>query len=166
MSPHDLLHAALCSASLIKARARKLVWDMNYPGRGNKFMREDRRKNPEKYHKRDRIRYKKVPLLSAAKNRAKKKGLEYDLDRAWLEDHGVVNGEGSCALTSIKGSVNGKQDWDSLSIDRIDNTKGYTKDNCRIVLWCLNAAFSHWGEEVFEKAAVAWLRNKNRMAGL
>jgi hypothetical protein len=140
-----------------KNRLRMAQWDRDNPGRKSEYMREDRKKNPDKYHERDRIRYKKTPLLSASKNRAKAKGLEHDLDRQWLLDHGVVDGEGVCELSGIKGSVKNKQDWDSLSIDRIDNTKGYTKGNCRIVLWCLNAAFSHWGEEVFAQVAQAWL---------
>lgn len=34
-----------------------------------------------------------------------------------------------------------------LSIDRVDCTKGYTKDNIRLVCWWLNAAMGTWGLE-------------------
>jgi len=45
----------------------------------------------------------------------------------------------------------------SPSLDRIDTTAGYTPQNCRIILWALNAAFSHWGADTFEPIATAWL---------
>lgn len=42
------------------------------------------------------------------------------------------------------------------SLDRIDNSRGYTKDNCRLILWGLNQTFNWWGEEVAEEICRAW----------
>lgn len=46
------------------------------------------------------------------------------------------------------------------SIDRIDSTKGYTIDNCRLVVLILNLAINEFGEDVFAKAATAFLRHR------
>ncbi|KKM65656.1 hypothetical protein LCGC14_1489090 [marine sediment metagenome] len=38
-----------------------------------------------------------------------------------------------------------------------NSSKGYTEDNCRVILWALNAAFGSWGEAVFRDISLAWL---------
>jgi hypothetical protein len=38
-----------------------------------------------------------------------------------------------------------------LSLDRIDNDKGYTLDNCMLVCWCVNKARSDMTREEFVK---------------
>lgn len=32
------------------------------------------------------------------------------------------------------------------SVDRIDSSRGYTVDNCRLILWSLNRALNNYGE--------------------
>lgn len=46
------------------------------------------------------------------------------------------------------------------SLDRKDATKGYTKDNVRVVLLALNTAFGPWGDEEFAPIAKAFLENR------
>ena len=50
--------------------------------------------------------------------------------------------KGKCALSGIEmvwqGS-GGKAEYNSLSLDRIDNGKGYTKDNVRWICHCVNS---------------------------
>lgn len=43
-----------------------------------------------------------------------------------------------------------------LSIDRIDNAKGYTKDNVRFICWWLNAAMGNWGLEKLKELVKEW----------
>lgn len=43
------------------------------------------------------------------------------------------------------------------SVDRRDCSKGYTPENCRLILWALNAAFLDWGADVFAEVAEQWL---------
>lgn len=78
-----------------------------------------------------------------ARTRAKKKNFEFSLDREWFFDE-LDKG---CTLTgwgfSLKTGHNQKNAM-GPSIDRLDSNKGYTKDNCRLVLWCVNRAL---GEE-------------------
>jgi hypothetical protein len=38
------------------------------------------------------------------------------------------------------------------SIDRIDSSKGYTPDNCRVVLWIINQAKNDISEDDFQAA--------------
>lgn len=68
--------------------------------------------------------------------RAKKKNYTCDLDREWAENKWT----GICELTNIKFNLDANHPSTySPSIDRIDNTKGYVKDNCRFILQGLNA---------------------------
>jgi hypothetical protein len=70
----------------------------------------------------------KVQWLHQIKHRAKSRQLEFDLTIDDLELPSV------CPMLGIplKFNKNGAND-DSYSLDRIDNTKGYTKDNVQII---------------------------------
>lgn len=66
--------------------------------------------------------------------------IEFDLDWDWAK----ANWTGYCAVTNIPftkpSERNGREKRSFFpSIDRIDPKKGYTKDNCRFVLWAVNA---------------------------
>lgn len=68
-------------------------------------------------------------ILKGAKARAKQKGLEFDLS---LEDIVIPD---VCPILNLPLMVNertGGKD-NSPSIDRIDNARGYTKDNIQII---------------------------------
>lgn len=86
---------------------------------------EDRKNNPVRY------------MLRNTKNRAKEIGVEFAL----LPEHIVI--PEFCPVLGIKLEVgNGKgKSWklhNSPSIDRFDNTKGYTSDNIRVISWRAN----------------------------
>lgn len=81
-------------------------------------------------------------MLSNARQRATKGSLPFDLDREWLKEKLC----GSCEVTRLPFDLNirsrGKghhSPW-SPSLDRKDPDLGYTKDNCRMVVWMYNAA--------------------------
>lgn len=74
-------------------------------------------------------------LLSNAKNRAKKRQLDFDLTLKYLEDRMPDQ----CPVLKLRIDYSGKNKECCPSIDRIDNNKGYTKDNIRIISMRANA---------------------------
>lgn len=73
-------------------------------------------------------------LLDRIRKRARKKKIDYDLDLLWLIDRIQ---KGRCEYTGIKFKL--EPHITTLnpfypSIDRIDSNKGYTKDNCKVVI--------------------------------
>lgn len=95
-------------------------------------------------------------LFNGAKHRAKIKEVPFDLTLGFLEDLWNQQ-EGCCYLTKRK------FDWqqtgisrnnpNSPSLDRIDNSKGYTKDNIRLICYHLNIAINQFGLDAFKRLA-------------
>lgn len=84
------------------------------------------------------------PLLYAARTRAKKKGLAFNLTNEWASSTWT----GRCALTGLPfDPPSSMQSPMSPSIDRIDATKGYVIDNCRFILWGMNALKGRGSDE-------------------
>lgn len=90
-------------------------------------------------------------MLTRCKSQATKIGLEFDLDLEWFK-HEL--GKGTCAVTGLDfvtpkydPGARGKRNPWTPSVDRIDNTKGYSKSNCRLVVWMYNLAKSNYAEE-------------------
>lgn len=58
--------------------------------------------------------------------------------------------DGRCSVSGIPMRVGAaKRAFDSMSVDRIDSSKGYTEENTRLVIWAVNAGMGDWGEDVF-----------------
>jgi hypothetical protein len=74
-------------------------------------------------------------LLTKAKNRAKRKGLEFNID---ITDVVIPK---KCPILGIDiiTDVSGKYTHNSPSIDRIDNDRGYIKGNVRVISHRANA---------------------------
>lgn len=96
----------------------------------------------------DVVKYRDTDLGIAAnicrftKARAKKHGWAYDLNREWVSAQ--LNEIGwKCQVTGIPFERIGKnffESWTSVSIDRIDSSKGYTRDNVQFVIAWVNKA--------------------------
>ena len=92
-------------------------------------------------------------LVDAARFRAKERGLPFDLDVAWVLERLEV---GVCQLSAEPFDMTATRSMSTPSLDKIDATKGYTKDNTRLILFGLNAALGTWGEKrLFEAVAAA-----------
>ena len=70
-----------------------------------------------------------------ARDRAKRHGWDFDLTREWIREQG-----NRCALTGLEfvPRMTAAKHPLGASIDRIDSKRGYTKDNCRLVVWGIN----------------------------
>lgn len=93
-------------------------------------------------------------LFNAAKGRSQRKGLEFSISFEWVVEKLTF---ARCEVSGIPfifltGGDGVKHPY-APSLDRIDNTKGYTPGNCRIILWALNLAFATWGEETYRDIA-------------
>lgn len=75
-------------------------------------------------------------IWSRTKARAKKAGIPFELTRLDISDMTVPI---TCPVLGIPLRMErGKRTDNSLSIDRIDSSKGYTRDNVVFVSWRVN----------------------------
>ena len=88
-------------------------------------------------------------LFSAWRTRAKVKGREFSLTPEWVEQRLLA---GACEVTGIPFVLGVFRHAFLPSIDRIDSSKGYTPENCRVVLWMINAAKNDLAEDDFLSA--------------
>jgi hypothetical protein len=109
-----------------RCNVEKEINKENFPTReGGKF-RADCRECYNAY-KRNSVKDSRHHMVSDARIRARKKGLEFDLIKE------EINFPDVCPILKFK-LKHGKEEWfNSPSIDRIDNSKGYTMDNIIIV---------------------------------
>lgn len=84
-------------------------------------------------------------LLCSARDRAKKDKLPIDIDREWIKMHLTPM---KCEATGVDLTLEIRDDVMHSpfrpSIDRKDNSKGYTKTNCQIVCVIYNKAKSDY----------------------
>ena len=85
---------------------------------------------------------KAVTLLYAADSRAKKKSLPFDLDVEWIMERLKKTCPVTDCVFALKNTGNNYSNRSPFtpSIDKIDPALGYTKDNCRLVIWWYNSA--------------------------
>jgi len=110
-----------------------------------------------KSHKKWRLNNRGLALLTLARFRAKQKGLEFTITQMDI-DPKIKHG--CCELTGIRFNLKGGKTWDSPSIDRIDASKGYTKDNVRVVLYCVNVMANVWGADKIVEIAKAIVKRR------
>lgn len=72
-------------------------------------------------------------LLSRAKSRAKKKGLEFNIDITDIDVPIICPILGIPIIKEYKKGTKGGPSPNSPSLDRIDNSKGYVKGNVRVI---------------------------------
>ena len=86
-------------------------------------------------------------LFRNCKKRAKKHQWDFDLTKEWIKEK-IDNGR--CELSGEKfncdvGIFNTHFNPFTPSVDRINSSKGYTKDNCRVVIAAVNMGIGEWG---------------------
>ena len=82
--------------------------------------------------------------LRTIRKRAKLKGYDYDLTMDWIrKERKTFCPILGTKLQYVKGAGINLPPENTPSIDRIDNNKGYTQDNCRIISWKANTLLSN-----------------------
>lgn len=120
--------------------------------------------NPEKHRiieTRSKERYWASPwmkMVNAARLRAKKKNLPFDLTFEWAEQRWT----GFCELTGIPFSprYNTSAGLFSPSIDKIDPKKGYVQSNSRFILFAVNNLKHDGTDEAMYLVAEALIANR------
>lgn len=91
-------------------------------------------------------------MLIKVKQRAKEKGVNFDLTIEWFETRLKA---GACELSGLPFDLEAKRGRNSPTIDRITAGGHYTQANCRMILWSINRALNNYGEDylfgVFER---------------
>ncbi|GAB5468143.1 MAG: hypothetical protein Kilf2KO_11730 [Rhodospirillales bacterium] len=104
-----------------------------------------------------------VRLSQSAKSRAKARGLEIAPDLTGIVIGQYRENKGRCALTGLKfdlrqvGQGAARRPF-APSIDRVDSSSGYTRDNVRLVCQSVNFALNAYGEDTFYEVAAAATR--------
>lgn len=125
-----------------------------------RFIPEGRRDRPQDHKKLLEILRSVRRAFASAKHRAAKRGQPFDLTEEWALEQ--IERQGfKCALTGIpfladRGSARARPY--TPSFDRIDNSKGYTIDNVRIVAFAVNLMMLDWGEELFHRVSASYHR--------
>lgn len=94
-------------------------------------------------------------MLRNAKHRALKLGIEFNLTKDDLVFPDVC----PISLRPMRLGVLGKDSRDSYSLDRIDNSKGYTKDNVRVISKEANATKGAFDIAYFERL-IAYMKGE------
>lgn len=104
-------------------------------------------------------------LSAQAKQRAARAGRVFEIDREFLE--GMWAGQnGKCALSGRSFNLSfadGGPHPDGPSLDRIDSSLGYSKDNVRLVTYAVNTALSNFGEEFLVSLCKDILDNQEKL---
>jgi len=87
-------------------------------------------------------------IWSSIRNRAKDEGFDLDLDVDFIWDL-YVKQEGKCALTGWKISFNKSHKLNTVSVDRIDSTKGYLRTNVQLTNKLVNRCKLNCPEDLF-----------------
>lgn len=149
-------------------RKRRTEYNKNNKEKRSQRAKEQRARNPEiqrNYGLKYRAAFPWRTLIQHARKRAAKFGWEFDLDDH-IEELKARIAVMKCEMTGINlvtgvgAGSQGRRFYNSVSIDRIDASLGYTYQNVRIVCWMMNCAMGTWGEETLKKVMTQWLRDK------
>lgn len=124
----------------------------------NKYKKDGTRRKVAKAY-RQTVHGRTKLAIQEIRQRAAKRGLEFSLTEEWIRERLE---SGKCELTGIEFDLNTKRPF-SPSVDRTDSTKGYTPDNCRMVVLCYNLAKNEaTDDDVLEMAKALVFANMRR----
>lgn len=150
----------MCSTGRCKdcAKLYRATWYSENQAEAIAYSKEWRAANPDQERRNNaqwRINNPAKVLLSSAKQRAKRKGWDFNLT---LED--IVVPE-RCPVLGILlfGRGHGVPMANSATLDRLDNSKGYVKGNVTVISWRANALKKDATVEEVEKLLM-WMKSQ------
>lgn len=149
------------SSSKDKLQYRCKECDNKYQANRRKENNVERREYDRQYqaNKRKNFEYRLQMLINASKQRAKLKNREHSITVNDIKSIFPVNG--CCPIFGMKLEFNNAGFREnSPSIDRIDSSKGYTKDNIQVISWKANRIKSYATVEELE-IIVAYMKQGN-----
>lgn len=132
--------------------ARQLEANKKYRERYSEGYRQHRLKKRERHRHQyfSDLSFRCRQIISAARRRAEKKGLEFEIDAETLEAIIQVQGY-KCSVTGMSFDLSESTKYLrsplAPSIDRKDSDKGYTWDNIQIVVAWYNIFKNEWSDE-------------------
>jgi predicted RND superfamily exporter protein len=115
-------------------RAKK--WRLDNPEKYKEYHKTYRKKNAAKYKEyigKWQLKNNEKYIITSIKSRAKKLGIEFNIDATDIKIPPVCPILGIPILKEFKGDGNKGPRATSPSLDRIDNAKGYVKGNVHII---------------------------------
>lgn len=104
-----------------------------------------------------------MSLVASARTRARRTGREFALD--WRDIYFDIRA-GRCRVSGIPFAYEWLGEGSNPfapSIDRIDSSRGYTRDNVRVVVWAVNRALGEWRDEVLRRVALGLLKTSGEI---
>lgn len=139
--------------SYVKHRDQRIIDNRAYYLTNREEILSQKKNNYFERKKRDGIEFALRARLRTAKAKAGQRGYEFSLT---LEDllQLYTTQKGRCALSNRILEIGGRtsktnESQNAISLDRIDVSKGYVKNNVRLVVWVVNLALRKWGDAAF-----------------
>ncbi len=151
-----------------KIRATQCTYRMKNPERIKDRNRAAYLSNPQKYAEQRDKRRNTHPYHSwFFASRLVKIRAGHEFTVTWEEIKAVLEDQGyRCALTGIpfyqSVRVHGVSGWDSPSLDRLDWARGYTSDNVRVVLHCVNSFRGRMSDDDMYAVAEALIKSRGQ----
>lgn len=107
-------------------------------------------------------------MLNGCHKRCMDRNMDFDLTYEWIKsrlDAGVCELSGEKFVMSDLDRSSHYSPY-SPSLDRIDSTKGYTQDNCRVILTAINLAINQFGLDAYLTLAKKVIAKQKKILSL
>ena len=111
---------------------------------------EVQKQKKHEHYKRTYHKYKNYPkrvlgsIYNGAKRRSRKKGFGFNITKEDIQNL-YIEQKGKCAITGIKMTFIANDKY-KISLDRIDSSKGYLKNNVQLLCWWVNRCKSNYSK--------------------
>ena len=104
-----------------------------------------------------RIKKRAMCLVAAARVRARKRGIPFEVSKSDIAMLQSVIDDGVCQVTGASFTLSGPRCATSPSLDRINPSLGYVGGNLRVVCHAINAGMGEWGESELLRIVRVWM---------